>query len=310
MIRDINEKINKIKEELASKKILESKFQKYKLKLQDEEKQLIKFEANLKKEHKDVERLEKLSIFNLVATLMKNKEEKLQKEEYEYVMAKIKYDEQSTKVALTRENIQNLKDRLDTLSNCDNEYKQLLAKKVELIKNLGDSYNKEKIERLEFEIDKALSDKKEIEEAIAIGNKLLAEIKNAEKSLDSAKNWGTWDLFGGDMISSIAKHNKINNAERSFSRISSLIASFNNELLDVRCEGITFSNTTIAFDIFFDNIFTDWAVQNKINDAINKVVILKRRVKEILYGLDKQNETLKTVIENKRREYEILIENI
>lgn len=310
MIRDINEKINRIKEELASKKILESKFQKYKLKLQDEEKQLIKFEANLKKEHKDVERLEKLSIFNLVATLMKNKEEKLQKEEYEYVMAKIKYDEQSTKVALTRENIQNLKDRLDTLSNCDNEYKQLLAKKVELIKNLGDSYNKEKLERLEFEIDKALSDKKEIEEAIAIGKKLLTEIKNAEKSLDSAKNWGTWDMFGGDMISSIAKHNKINDAERSFSRIASLIASFNNELLDVRCEGITFSNTTIAFDIFFDNIFTDWAVQNKINDAINKVVILKRRVKEILYGLDKQNETLKTVIENKRREYEILIENI
>ena len=166
------------------------------------------------------------------------------------------------------------------------------------------------IQKVKFAIKDVKASVDNVVISTAMDSVITNNVFTAKKSLNSDKNWGTWDMFSGDMISSIAKHNKINDAERSFSRIASLIASFNNELLDVKSEGINFSNTTIAFDIFFYNIFTDWAVQNKINDAINKVAILKRRVKEILYGLDKQNETLKTVIENKRREYEILIENI
>ena len=88
------------------------------------------------------------------------------------------------------------------------------------------------------------------------------------------------------MLSSIAKHNKINDAEAHFRRVSSLISRFNKELGDIKFEGLTFSSTTIAFDIFFDNIFTDFSVQSKINSSLDNVRSLICRVENILSTLN------------------------
>lgn len=310
MLREINEKINKIKEDLVSKDILENKLEKYNKQLQDEKNDLRLLEKSLKREHKDVEKLERISFTNLLSTLMKNKEEKLEKEQHEYLMAKIKYDEQIGKVNLLKENIKSIEDRLLTLSNCDREYKALINKKIELVKAFGDDYNKGKLEGLEREIDKNLRDLKEVEEARFEGENLLMEIENAAELLNSAKNWGIYDIVGGDFISSMVKHNKINEAEQSFRRISSLITRFNKELGDVRCNNITFSTTTIAFDIFFDNIFTDFAVQNKINDAVNSIESLRRKIQQIVNELDDREKNLNKSISNKKNEYNTIIENL
>ena len=219
MLRELNGKINKVKDDLASKEILEKKLEKYKVQIEVDENELRELGISMKKEYKDVEKLEKLSLVNLISTLMKNKEVKLEKEQREYLMAKIKYDEHSTKVTLFKENIENIKARLLPLRNCHIEYKELLRKKIELIKNFGDNYNKSKLEELEHEIDKALRNKKEIEEAELAGRSLLKEVSNAEKSLNSASNWGIYDIVGGDLISSMIKHDKINEAESSFRNI-------------------------------------------------------------------------------------------
>ena len=310
MLRELNEKINSIKDDLASKEVLEKKLGKYKLQLEGDAKELRELEISMKKEHKDVERLEKLSFVNLVSTLMKNKEEKLEKEEHEYLMAKIVYEEQSTRVNLLKENIENIEFRLSSLSDCEMEYKSLLNKKIELIKSFGDNYNKSKLEDLEYEIDKVLRDKKEIEEAQLAGRSLLREVSNAESSLNSAKNWGVYDMVGGGFLSSMVKHDKINEAERSFRNISSLISRFNKELGDVKCEGLTMSRTTITFDLFFDNIFTDFSVQNKINESLNNVVSLKRKVEGIINDLGNKEKALSESISSKRNEYNTIVENI
>lgn len=310
MLRELNEKINKVKDDLASKEILEKKLEKYKVQIEADENKLRELGISMKKEYKDVEKLEKLSLVNLISTLMKNKEVKLEKEQREYLMAKIKYDEHTNKVTLFKENIENIKARLLSLRNCHIEYKELLSKKIELIRNFGDCYNKNKLEELEHEIDRDLRNKKEIEEAELAGRSLLREVSNAEKSLNSASNWGIYDIVGGDLISSMIKHDKINEAESSFRNISSLITRFNKELGDVSYESITMSGTTIAFDIFFDNIFTDFSVQSKINKSLNNVVTLKGKVEGIINNLVNQEKDLNRLISRKRNEYNTIIGNI
>ena len=149
MIKEINEKLIKLKEEIVLKKILDKKLKNLSLQLEKDKSELYELEVNLKKEHKDVEKLKKLSFASILATVMSNKDEKLEKEQQEYIMAKIKYDEFSSKVELLKENIESIKSRLETLKYCENEYKALLNKKLELIKLYGDQYKKIKLLKIE-----------------------------------------------------------------------------------------------------------------------------------------------------------------
>ena len=291
-------------------KILDKKLKSLSLQLEKDKSELYELEVNLKKEYKDVEKLKKLSFASILATVMSNKDEKLEKEQQEYIMVKIKYDEFSSKVELLKENIESIKSRLETLKYCENEYKALLNKKLELIKLYGDQDKKVKLSKREEEIEKMLLEKKEIEEAESAGKDLLRTANLAKDSLNSAKNWGIFDIAGGDMLSSIAKHNKINEAEAQFRRVSTLINRFNKELGDIQFEGLSFSTTTIAFDIFFDNIFTDFSVQNKINSSLDNIRNLIRRVEEVLATLNSKKVSINSRISNLRKDYDSIIESI
>lgn len=297
MIKEINEKLIKLKEEIVLKKILDKKLKNLSLQLEKDKSELYELEVNLKKEYKDVEKLKKLSFASILATVMSNKDEKLEKKQQEYIMAKIKYDEFSSKVELLKENIESIKSRLETLKYCENEYKALLNKKLELIKLYGDQDKKVKLSKIEEEIESA-------------GKDLLRTANLAKDSLNSAKNWGIFDIAGGDMLSSIAKHNKINEAEAQFRRVSTLINRFNKELGDIQFEGLSFSTTTIAFDIFFDNIFTDFSVQNKINSSLDNIRNLIRRVEEVLATLNSKKVSINSRISNLRKDYDSIIESI
>lgn len=273
-------------------------------------KALEQLRITLAKELKDVEKLEKLSISNFIATIMNNKDEKLEKEHEEYFKAKLKFDEQSAKVNMIDRNLENVEERLRNLRNCEREYKEMLDKKLEIIKSSGDYYVSSKLSELELDIDKALKAQKEIEEAESVGRSLVGAIDAAQDSLESAQGWGLWDMMGGEMLSSIAKHNNINDAEESYIYISNLLQSFNKELGDVNFASLSFSSTTIAFDIFFDNIFTDFAVQSKINDALSDTSYLRKNVSDVMNKLEQEREELSLIILNKRKEYEEFIETL
>ena len=53
---------------------------------------------------------------------------------------------------------------------------------------------------------------KEIREAIRAGERALDSLKEANRQLNSAGNWGLVDIFGGNTISGLMKHMKVNNS--------------------------------------------------------------------------------------------------
>ena len=50
---------------------------------------------------------------------------------------------------------------------------------------------------------------KEKREAIEAGQRALSSLRIAKENLNSAKNWGLVDMFGGGFFSTMLKHSKI-----------------------------------------------------------------------------------------------------
>ena len=106
---------------------------------------------------------------------------------------------------------------------------------------------------------------KEKREAIDAGNRALKSLRNAQDNLNSAKNWGLWDMFGGGFISTMAKHSKMDRAKQNMEQ--------------ARCDFLSFA------DWFFDGFVVDWMVQDRINQASRQVAEAIRRVEGILRQL-------------------------
>lgn len=129
---------------------------------------------------------------------------------------------------------------------------------------------------------------KEIREAIRAGERALDSLKEAQRQLQSAGNWGLIDIFGGNTISGLMKHMKINNASRCIDDARRDLAYFRDELGDIR--DIENLNVDIGgfltfADFFFDGFVADIFVQSKIRKGKEQVREAIWRVEDILRAL-------------------------
>ena len=56
---------------------------------------------------------------------------------------------------------------------------------------------------------------KEKREAIDAGRKAISSLETARDNLNSAKNWGLVDMFGGGFFTTMIKHSKIDQAKEN-----------------------------------------------------------------------------------------------
>lgn len=129
---------------------------------------------------------------------------------------------------------------------------------------------------------------KEIREAVGAGERALSSLREAERQLNSAGNWGLVDIFGGNTISGLMKHMKVNNASRCVDDARKDLAVFRDELGDIRdIEGLNVDiDGFLTFaDFFFDGFVADIFVQSKIREGQRQVKEAIRRVEDILQAL-------------------------
>ena len=137
---------------------------------------------------------------------------------------------------------------------------------------------------------------KELIEAKAAAQEVIARIDNAITSLDSASSWGILAIFGGGMLSSFVKRGKIQDANADIEEISYSLQRLNKELEDVNMylpAEISDTFTDGALDIWFDNIFTDIRVQGEIKDTLNELRYFRTSVIELIERLNSEIESLR-----------------
>ena len=129
---------------------------------------------------------------------------------------------------------------------------------------------------------------KEKREAIAAGQRALNSLRAAQNDLDSAKNWGLWDMFGGSFFSTMIKRSKMDAAKGNMEQAKYDLQIFSRELRDVsvsyNLEMETGDFLSFA-DWFFDGFIVDWMVQERIGKARSQVAEAIWQVENILRRL-------------------------
>ncbi|MDF2700849.1 MAG: hypothetical protein K0Q49_2412 [Haloplasmataceae bacterium] len=262
----------------------------------DEYNTLSKQENELKeilvKEEKDVLRLEKVSLSSIWFGFFGSKTEKLWKEKEEFSKAEYDYKVVYNTLDNLKSEINEIKKSLNNIKNKESELEHLLNQKENIILDSNLELS-EKIKEINNKINNYRSQKKEISEAISAGNTLINSLKEVLNSLNKAKNWGTYDMFGGGFLADMAKHSHLNNAKSSIDNLKYQASRFNRELKDVNLTldlNVDISSTLKFADWFFDGFFVDYAVQSKINNSINQV---QNQMNYVFDIINKLNNRLK-----------------
>lgn len=135
---------------------------------------------------------------------------------------------------------------------------------------------------------------REIDEAIHAGERALDSLREAKNQLNSARNWGIYDMIGGGLISSMIKHSKIDQANEWMDQANRDLRCFAKELRDVDGEDLQIDTGSLVtmLDIFCDNFFSDLLVQQKINDGRARIDALSDRIEDVLYTLKQRANSI------------------
>ena len=131
---------------------------------------------------------------------------------------------------------------------------------------------------------------KEKREAIEAGRRALNSLSVAKENLNSAKNWGLVDMFGGGFFSTMLKHSKMDHAKQNMDQAKYDLRNFSKELNDVNmaCDLHIDTGDFLSFaDYFFDGFVVDWMVQDRINTAKRQVEEAIRRTESIVNQLQR-----------------------
>jgi hypothetical protein len=234
--------------------------------------------------------------------MMGKKEERLDKEREEAYAAKVKYDAAARELSAIEEDILRSEAEINRLKGSEQQYERMLRDKAEEIKNTG-SDEAEEIFQAEERIAYIENQLKEINEALVAGEKALSITNRVLSNLDSAEGWGTWDLLGGGMISGMAKHSHLDEAQKLVEDLQVQLRRFKTELTDVTIDAdiqVSIDCFLHFADYFFDGLFADWAVLDKINQSQTKVKDTKVQIERVLYHLKSISSSSKTEMESEK----------
>ena len=239
-------------------------------------------------EEKDVEKYEQTSISNLFLKLLDKMDEKLEKERAEAFAARMKYITAQKELRDIEDDIYKLRLELKDIDRMKDEYEKTLNEKAKAVREMGGELG-EKIMKLEEQYTALESHKKELDEAIVAGNRVLMIANQITDSLEKAEKWGKWDAYGGGgTMSDVAKHSHLDKAQIDVTRLQYELRNFSTELADVRINDniyVSIDGFNRYADYFFDGIFVDFSILRKISNSINEVEGTKSQIRTALNRL-------------------------
>lgn len=298
--------LQRLQSEIMEKQRTDAKLSDLFLQQSDLEKRTDELEKVKRKEQDDVDRLNARSLTAFFYRATGKMGEKLTKEEAEAYAAAVKYDAAKNELQAVNNDIEYCQRRLSDLQDCEQQYERVLKEKTEQIKQSGVP-EAGRIMQIENEIAFLENQQKEIQEAINAGNQAFYIARKILEDLDSAKNWSTFDLMGGGLIADMAKYDKLNKVQDQIQDLQNALRGFRTELADVteRISGnlyVEIGDFLHFADYFFDGLFTDWMVYDKINDSRNRTMQTSDQIQKLLGQLNEMDNDLCSKKDNLKEE--------
>jgi hypothetical protein len=247
----------------------------------------------------DVERLEHLSWTRILSALRGDRVSDLEREQAERDEAAYRLREAEARARAARIDLDGLRAQRQGLGDVDAAYAIALENK-ELWTRHHDTSTASELDRIADERGRLAAEQREVEEAIAAGRAALGELNEAARLLESARSWSAWDTWGGGgFLTSVLKHERLDEVATHLEKSDHALRTFTLELADVHLEGIervSLDGLTSAFDVWFDNIFTDLAVRRRIIDAQERVAQAIDGVRRIHKQLSERSSAVRAEV--------------
>ncbi len=229
--------------------------------------------AALKQEERDVERLESFSPTRLWAGLTGRRDADLDRATAERDAARYALADAEARLAAARWDTDAYAEQLAALGDVEGRYRDALAAKDAWLRD-RDPATGERLAALAEELGRLEAEDRELAEAHAAGSRARERLLHADDLLRRAGDWSTWDTFGGGgMVTDMMKYSRIDEATAQLRHVDEALRAFSRELADVRMaavRGVEVDQITRVFDVWFDNIFSDWAVRDRVRDAAER----------------------------------------
>lgn len=309
MLKKINEELALLQEKVAVFRKNEARLKNLREQQGDLTQKVYDLSRQLEKEKIDVARLNRSRLSGLFYKLLGNHDAHLEKEEREVLEAQLKYDQAKRQLEDCEAYIRRLLSDNQSLRGATESYQRVFHQKYELLQNSSARYAHQIIE-LESKIANHQSLIKELDEAIEAGRIAMESLNDTLSSLESAKGFGIWDMVGGGVIASAAKHSYLDEARYHADRAQRLLSRFKTELADVKIHSklqIEIGSLVTFADFFFDGFLVDWMVQSKMNQSADEVEVARGQVKQVLSKLEKMKEDALSEHESYHQQLKILI---
>lgn len=306
-MRQYDEELKELQQQAAMKNRLETILKELKKQREELQDRVDELAAIKEKEQLDVDRLEKRSLTNYFYQVVGKLDERLTVEKQEAYQAAVKYDAAFGELQAVEADIRTKELKYGRVRRSNERYQEVLKEKQEAVKLSGIPEAAEilRMEALVTSLDVQI---KELNEAISAGKAAEQIADGILSSLSSAEGWGTWDLLGGGLIADMAKHSHLDEAQGQVERLQGALRRFKTELADVEIIAdmqVNIDGFLRFADYFFDGLFADWSVMNRISEAQGQMKNVKGQIVSLLGRLNAASATVKseqTKAQNQLRE--------
>ena len=250
--------------------------------------------AVLEKEQGDVEELERMSLVSFLARIQGDLESRKAEERREAAMAKARYDAAKWDLEDLDRRLRDFAQEKESLKGLEKQYQALLDEKEAVLRSQGGAQS-QRLGQLAQEQERTAGELREVQEAIQAGLAAQRALEEMSGDLSGAENWGVWDMVGGGIMATFAKHGCLDDAQDAAYEARRALSRFRTELADVSSEqvpDVELGDFAVFADYFFDGLFADLFVQSRIREAQEQVEAVTQRVERLIVRLRDERESL------------------
>ena len=301
-----------LQQKVAKKPLLESKLYELHTQRRQYDNQVISLRVASRKEQEDVEKLEGRSLANYFYKVIGKLDDKLDQERKEAYAAKVKLDAAERELAGIESDIKEMQEQITDVLVAETRYKDALELKRRQLKDSGTQVA-DQILSMEERIAALQAQKQEIREAISAGYSARSTADRILSELEDADGWNTWDILGGGgIITHMAKHSHLDEAQDLVQELQSQLRRFKTELADIQISAnmqVNIDGFLRFADYFFDGLFADWAVGDKISQSLSSVSNTKSEINRMLDKLNDMERAVDQKIQQKKTKLEQFVVN-
>ena len=311
MLEAINSEIELIQKEKHRQDRIRSHVLRNNRQLTELHNQQALLEKILEKEHRDVLILENQTVWSVFYTILGSKEMQLEIERQEYLMELLKYNELLDTIDLLEYENDLLKETVSQIQNQDERMTFLMQKKERIMKEKDKKFSikitllDQSLRTLQQKVNESISAVEDAEQTA----QLLVEIRN---ELQKVKDWGTWHYYGSGRNSAYTKKSFIDDARKKAIKANHYLETLENQLkqifIDFEIPEQLRLNTFDQFlKTFYDNLITDWIVQQQIKNTMQNIQSTIDKISRIVGTVDSEKRKIITEIEKLKKKRSDLV---